>query len=654
MPEEIEKILTREKTYNPEKGPLASVSNQNLPKFLLELPFDSKKPEVAEASRNIFDIGTEYCFDGGCAGGPIALYTEYLPPITENGVNIFNRSAFLTYIEEHYGDVESARQHVAFEIIDIKDFRSADMVRSPNGENGAEIVLRRFSRELTGRADKINLQLASLGIVGAKVVVARYGGDEFAILYENIPDEIPNNLNEEWIERCEGHTSFREVVRNYLTGEHINENGERETDIKGIFQRDDLAALENVKLKNDDAGAFEITSDPDKARIFWERLQKGLVLREEEIITPPKQNEQTVNPTQTEFISSLAGEERTQEEIKINIDRIAGQNPKLRSMIDSIAVIANSFGSDNDPEANRKRNALYAEFEEFLRNTVCDRLLSGNVETMRSFAETEMSTPFRRIHVIEASGLKETNDNYGLQAGDDLIKALWDRVNTCTTNPDGSGEISGVRFFRRGSTILICETDSSDLNEIQQNQLAGIKSVKFLVGEREIEVPVGYSSITPEQGYVPKTTEEIRTMVERLFNSEKRNMEERLVFQEMRRLGENVFSNDTNLLELSTPNEQIKNGDSLIGLGNFYLIYLFGGKRSEERTTFALGTLNEVINGVLNNSRNVQELGREIGIEREYDTTSDSVYRNSVLARLTAMRSKIEQAKMEKLEQTRA
>ena len=168
------------------------IPQNNLPNFfsyLSQIIPENTDPEklriVNEAVATIVRIGSSYLVDGGCGGPSITLFLPGKDPITENPVFILNRSGFMNYLKERNIDDGFDRR---IEILDIQEFRRCDMVKSPNGENGAEIVLRRVAEKLTERCEEIN-KIFKDGGIQFQITVCRYGGDEFGILYEINPED---------------------------------------------------------------------------------------------------------------------------------------------------------------------------------------------------------------------------------------------------------------------------------------------------------------------------------------------------------------------------------------------------------------------------------------------------------------------------------
>jgi GGDEF domain-containing protein len=579
-----------EKITSLENSPETGVSDF-LPKFLSELPIKSEVEEVRDAAQKLMRMGIDYCVDGGCNGDPIYLFLQEKSPVEAPGVQILNRSAFLNYIEERYpAGPESARGRLYFELLDIKDFRSADKVKSPNGENGAEIVLRRFAKSLVDRTEQVNKGLLpDLGIDNSRIVVCRYGGDEFGILFENVPEEMPT-----------GYTNFRETLRCYITGEKINEDGERETDVEGIFLgKNGNIEFSPVKLKQgkDVEGEFGIPEDLKKARIFWEHLQSGLLLRENQIDLGA---EEVTRP-----ITLM--EVQTPDEVMKNIVQITENNPKILEMFKCVEQISSHLETDGE------RENLYRGFERFLRDTVCDRLLSYNVESMRSFAEQHMGKPFKKIHVVDAAGLKEVNDIYGLEAGDEAIVALWNQVlKVC--KEQGLEEPREVRFFRRGSTMLICETEKGSLTDKQRENLFNIGSVRIERKDKTIEIPISHFSKTSESGYKISNTAELRSFVDELFNGVRTDFHSSQLISFAKNVGGKVLDPSYDLLSHVPSNEEFLDGKTNIDLNNFYKLFLFGGSRMEERVIFAKNALSQIINEVETKQLDSVQLGSKMEI----------------------------------------
>jgi len=527
------------------------IPQNNLPNFfsyLSQIIPENTDPEdlriINEAIATIVKIGSSYLVDGGCGGPSITLFLPGKDPITENPVFILNRSGFMNYLKERNIDDGFDRR---IEILDIQEFRRCDMVKSPNGENGAEIVLRRVAEKLTERCEEINKIFKDEGIQ-SQITVCRYGGDEFGILYEINPEDedkiqdivkgLINNYNSDSFDICP-------LLKLYLTGGKIEEDGSITTDIEGIFLDEDNKTIVHkpVSFKSSSSSPYE----KDK-----------------------------------EEITSITDDLST----RTNIINIVGSNPKLREMMEQVNIIANNIS----PE---QRDELYIEFEKFLRNIVCDPLLSHNVETIRSMVETHMDKPFSRITVIDMSGLKEINDIFGLDVGDAAIKEVWKKILSVLKEDDteytGVEEIryEGIMFFRKGSTIFMCANDS-DIPDFVMDTITSINNITVTKDNKIMEAPVAVSSFYPERGYRPDPMQ-IKELIGNMLNNVREIHNERGILSLV-----NSSDDISDMLENIPSKDDIMNGSVIINEGNFFLFWLFNGKRSLERLTSVINTITKM------------------------------------------------------------
>jgi GGDEF domain-containing protein len=540
---------------------------------ILELGNKLNKIDKSNAL-SLANITSEYCVDRGVFQSEGKILTVNGEQETIQGCAILNRSSFLSHIERLHNEGET---QLYFRMIDLGKLRGFDLVPNESQERitAADYVLTETSKRLVERAEFINTKvLNGRGII----VPCRYGGDEFVIA-------TAGDLSEQ----------DRKVAYAYITGEIPDDLEPAElkkwllahqegsiTDIKSYCWENGVTTKQNLTLKKG-LEEFSLPTDPQKWDMFWEHVRRGVLLSEEEI-------------SDAEVITKKEKPLKTGdlEAINNHISQVAEYNPKIKMALSYLENIrfSRSFKEGLITEAEVVK--VYQSFEQFLENNVYDRLLGYNVENIGSFFDefTFQPCPFSRVHVLDVKGVKEANDFMGVTYGDLVIQNAWEQIKETLTDPE-DGKMHNVRFFRRGGTIFIAETNEGLPKEIA-DKLANIGQAKFFYKHNEQKLPIEHLTVETDPNIPVDNADKFNVYMENLLTSLSDGFNVGQTVQLVERLGKDLDIDQIKTFEPALIAQQIKEGKISVSDKNFYLLYLLGAKRKAERLGTALAVMDKV------------------------------------------------------------
>ena len=497
-----------------------------LPTYIQELYTRADEPEMQE----ILEFLVPFCLDSG-----IAQKREMSDDYAEE-VAFLNRAAFITYLEEHYPDAESARPNICVHFLDIKDFRAADHVTDASGDKSADLIINKVAQKVSEKITHINSVLAESD--GGMVIACRYGGDELALLFDRISDP-----------------SSRADILEFITNDVDGIKS-----IEGLFLRNGIPVKERVQLKEGIKEIF-VPEDPIKAKVFWHQMHTGLLLSEEEIDNIIKYN--GTDSTRVNFF-----ENPTLPQIVERMDRLFQKHPEFEIVFDMVASLP--------VKSEKEQITLLSGLEKFIHENLYDRLLGDYVTNMSDFARHFLKRPFSRIHVIDVKGLKEINDNLSIAQGDLAIVEAWKKIQDVFEESD----YRHAGIFRRGGTLLIGEYVTSGIGEEKRQKLLDIDHITLHYGNIDSHLSIAVGTKTLERSNAPGSTPEIKIMLNNIF-------------REIDSLWyKNLIYTNIDHPEYFENRPIPENAD--IFLPEYFINVFLYGKRKEERCRIILECINEL------------------------------------------------------------
>ncbi len=420
---------------NPEKY---ATIKEYLPSFVKEIMDRPEKEKTGE----LVDFLVGNCVDKGTAREK-QVFDDRGP-----ATYVLARSAFIDYIEERYEDVKQAQGKIQIQIIDIKDFKKADMVLDEEtGDKGADVVINKVAAKVMERIQVINDTRVERGLPG-KVVACRYGGDEIAILFDDIQDDAFKSKSMEYIlDPEEGVTS----VDGYY---YVSEDATREKAKVQIHEKEE---------------PIEIPQDPTEAQIFWVNMKRGVLL-----------TKANINDIKMFGESAFSAAEKPAEEqpVRETLDELTQEHYELRRPYEILKSL--------DYQSPEEEQHAMEGFREMIYRNFYSRLLGENVRTIPDFATHLIENEYKSITFVDTK-IKEINDHISYMAGDDAIAGTFESIREAL-GPEG---LRKVEIFQRGGMFIVAEKAADEGDEsLTVDQREGLRSIK--------RVPVKYGDVTAE------------------------------------------------------------------------------------------------------------------------------------------------------------
>jgi hypothetical protein len=515
MPSDMENLPSE-----PEQPKIPEQRPDVLPKFFEEIKEIGEKSGAIEQAEELVKLLEEDVLDFGTRQHKVIEIEG--KKLESNGAPLLTRTSLIRIIEEKFSTPEEAIDNFTLFEFDLKNFRNADMARDEKNNSSADVIANMVAEDLNTLALEIS-ENEMLG--GLKIAPARIGGDEFGLLVcDKLSDE-----QKELIKELVG------VKISKIEGWFLNEAGKPE--------------LRNLELKKD-VGEIAVPKDPEKAQIFWDRMDKGVFLNKEDL---DKEKAATAVQTTKEGLESEAWPE-------IKISEMLEKNPTFKKHFELLDKITG--GRDTK---------LRFELHDLITCSIYDRLLGEHVIDAKKFAAEFINNPPKRINIIEVQGVKEQNDLNSLSAGDEAISGLWKQVSEVLGDSIKTNEI---KIYRRGSTFVIGEWGEKLMDDEKIQALSRINNI--LVGG--VEMPVGYYFIPSERYHKAENEIETHGFLDRIFKQTTKEAYARLVFNNLDNPG--VFGR---VEEKDLP-KQLTNQKELLQT-------YFWGKRRAERGKLMLETI---------------------------------------------------------------
>ncbi len=501
-----------------------------LPRFLQDL---MDRPDQTGVNA-VLDILVPHCLDAGvnqdrCMNEEMA-----------KGTFIPNRAALLTYMEEHF--LEAPGEHsFSLRLIDIKDFRSADKVDSMNGDKSADLIINRVAEIVMDKLKTVNNTLKDRDIEDSRVVAARYGGDEIALLFDNIDDEM------------------RDGIYSFITNE---EDGI--CSIEGHYLVDGKVLKRKVQLKETET-FIEPPKDKELQKIFWTHIERGVLL----------------NNTEIEEISKLLGELNIEEEedpknltVAVeHLEQMIEQHPEFEEVFTLVASLP--------VEDDKEQTKLLVDLDHFIHRNLNDRLLGEHVLNMSDFAKHMLSKPFKKVYTVDVK-LKEINDYLSIAHGDLAIRDAWKQIEIVIHQ-----NMRDLYVYRRGGTFVICETHDKPLDEEITDKLLDISHIQLPGKEKPLSFTVGTGSY--EIIHAPHSRSEVKFILNNIFSECDKGWYKNLLIDNL---------DHPEYFERPDTGEEIKSKD--ISDPKNYIPLVLYGKRSQERITVMLNAMDELTKEIQN------------------------------------------------------
>lgn len=491
-----------------------------LPKFFEEIKALGEKTGKVEQADELIKLLEEDVLDFGTRQyKSIEMEGKVLET---NGAPLLTRTSLIRIIEERFKTPQEALDNFTLFEFDLKNFRGADMARDEKNNSSADVIAGMVAENL----NTLTLEIPENEIlVDLKIAPARIGGDEFGLLV------------------CEKLDKKQKELIKKLTGEKI-------TKIEGWFlDENGKPQLQNLELKKD-IGEITVPKKPGKAKIFWDRMDKGVFLNSENLA-----KEKPVRAAK-KADEGVVSEADTEAKIKEMLEK----NPKFIRHFELLDEVTGG----PDPK-------LRFELHDLITCSIYDRLLGEHVIDAKKFAADFINNPPARINIIEVQGVKEQNDLNSLSAGDESIKGLWKQVSEVIDDVYTTNE---MKIYRRGSTFIIAEWGEKLMSDEKIQALSRISEVS--VGG--VDMPVGYYFISSEHYHGAKDGTEIHGFLDRIFKQTTKEAYARLIFNNLDRL--EIFER---VEEKDLP-KQLTNEKELLQT-------YFWGKRRAERGKLMLDTI---------------------------------------------------------------
>lgn len=384
-------------------------------------------------------------------------------------VAMLNRSAFISHLLKVYKkSPNEAPKSFSAKILDIAKFRKADQAIDVGGNHAADYNVNMIAAKMNERVMAINRVLSDHGIHGY-VMPCRYGGDEFGVAIIGVDDKA----------------LYDEIYSAIIGGGSEADNGYRDgiADIMGYMKVGTKIVAKKIRLKPESIlKEIDIPEDAQKQEKFWEQMERGMLLDKDEIqaVINDEKTNGGIEPTGRKDTINKHGT------FKDYLNALEELHPELSN---SLAVVR-SFSEGADVALAQ---AVRAEFPDFVKNIVYDRLLGDRVTPFADLVKHLQNNAFSDVFVYDMKGIKEFNDIQSVATGDRAIMALlWNTINISLNDADRKN----IMIFRRGSTFVV-GVRKSCTNDLK-SKLEKIQTVKFqddthVVGYHQAPVTEIYS-----------------------------------------------------------------------------------------------------------------------------------------------------------------
>ena len=133
----------------------------------------------------------------------------------------------------------------------------------------------------------------------------------------------------------------------------------------------------------------------------------------------------------------------------------------------------------------------------------------------------------------------------------------------------------------------MCANDS-DIPDFVMDTITSINNITVTKDNKIMEAPVAVSSFYPERGYRPDPMQ-IKELIGNMLNNVREIHNERGILSLV-----NSSDDISDMLENIPSKDDIVNGSVTINEENFFLFWLFNGKRSLERLTSVINTITKM------------------------------------------------------------
>lgn len=365
------------------------------------------------------------------------------------------RSAFVHLINKW--SVRRGKPIVSIYLGDIAGLRNADLMRDPEGNSAADILLNRTAAAVQKPLDEAGLNEEHMAYA------CRYGGDEFAVA----------------------------LLGNWTVQERAELNRAIPASVGAIKELP--SELKPVKLKNDHLQRIDRPPEGLDRDMFDWFLKRGLILDEESIKRIHDEWGLGTDHRRAFEEYRLANTKNIYPPEIIDADHVA----KAAFLSSKHAEFADSIKAAGRLDEKLKAGTTYRQgITEFIENVVYDQLLGENFYTFDDFQEHISMGNIDGVHVYDMKFIKEINDNLGLVRGDEVIQEFWESTIKPQIHPQ---DLEKLMFGRRGGTIFLGVRAGAGgypaLQESTRRMLTGGVDSAQIDGAT---VPVGYSSAQVE------------------------------------------------------------------------------------------------------------------------------------------------------------
>jgi len=404
----------------------------------------------------------------------------------------FRRGSFVTQIAEKANiqcdenGMWNTDTDISLAFYDIAGFRQADLAKDSQDRSSADVILNDVVSLMNSEIITSNLQ--------GKVHVCRYGGDEFVVGGAGVTPEKLAQLDDairKKIKTLKGW--YREVGGKSSTDD-------RENKIQFNKSKDSLFLVSKEHMEGDEGIKKSIFLSFFKKGLFLDSDQINKIVkryRKEDISKKPLGDTTLLDELKPHSIypQSIFSEGDTESnKFEIITKYICDNNPQLKVLIDLARVIDEEESRNTGTPTIKRTEAII----HFIENTIYDPVLEYNIYSFTDFVESLKADKFKMIRTIDCKFIKEVNDEYSVVEGDEVIKAVWKKINGVMEAVTGAQ--GKLRIGRRGGTFFIGMDSQTPIREVDLQELnkaiaQNLQDVEVTLREEGITIPLGLSEL---------------------------------------------------------------------------------------------------------------------------------------------------------------
>jgi diguanylate cyclase (GGDEF)-like protein len=417
---------------------------------------------LAKFYRNLFDVTSlssrtyenmaahEMVVDRG-----LSKHVTWVSPdgqeMVSNKLTFINRIGLITRILDKYIDVNGMPNGLPFSILmfDIDNFNAYNIKDSQNVWGG-DYVISEIAHQI-----QMACRECSMIAQDIKLLPARYGGDEFAVLIE-------------------GSIGGNEIE--YIT----NTLKERINSIEAYYvDQQNRVKTRNVALKDNTIDVVVVPQEVDKQRLFVEFLKKNSILS---------------NVEMQKILDDFGDLEKLFDEIGANNtfeypEGVQNIEDKLRWITPDTETYSTIRSHLTELDEYYKTTEFQTKALKFFERTFYNDIFEHRIISFNDFIESITQNHFDIIVVCKMKNLKDINKNFNLGRGDIILKHFFGKIKSGFDGLD----IEQIKISRKGGTFF------TGVSTIPTNALFMLKSLEkeihkgidFEYKGHQIKIPCG-------------------------------------------------------------------------------------------------------------------------------------------------------------------